>query len=386
MARILLLSLDRALADRIAMLLDGVATVELAQSIAPDMLEGPAVILVDRAVLPPEAPLAPAIRAVAQSAQGRPIVLASDHRDADQILQAVRAGADDIIPREGDDEEVAAVLTRLLNGARAEQAPGGRLTLIMGADPEATALVATDMALSRAGQSSSTLLIDCTLPTSAAQAYLNLPVSYGLASAVADMERLDTSLLSSALARHDPSGLMLMTFDGGTGSEPAGIGPGDIAALVRLLRGCADEVILCAGSLRHGGLLRDLAAMADRIDIVCAQSIRELEVCRRLIERIGADGTISARARLLLWDHQPGVLLDGRRMVDVLGLSDLLPLPVDQARMLNALNAGQPVALDGDGGAYMQAIRRAAEAQPSSPRNPLASLRRAVQRRRERAA
>lgn len=386
MVRIILLSVDRAFADRIADLAGDGATVHLSPSIAPDLLDDPAVILIDQAALPPERSLTAAIRAVADNAPGRPIILATDDRDADRILQAMRAGADDIIARDGAEEETAAVLARLLNGARAGQAPGGRLTLLLGPDAEAAALVATDMALSLSGPISSTLLVDCTLPTSAAQAYLDLPVSYGLASAIADMERIDASLLSSALARHEPSGLMLTTLDGGMGGEPAGIAPGDIAALVRLLLGCATDIVLCAGSLRHAGLLRDLAAMADRVDLVCAQSIRQLEGARRLIERIGPDGGALSHARLLVWNHQPGIMLDGRRMADLLGVSNHLALPVDRARMLNALNAGRPLALDSDGGAYMQAIRRASGLSPSAPRNPFASVRRVLQRRLERAA
>lgn len=386
MVKIILLSVDRAFADRIADLAGDGVTVHLSPSVTPDQLDDPAIIVIDQAALPPERSLASAIRAVADSAPGRPIVLATDDRDADRILQAVRAGAHDIIARDGGSEDAALVLARLLNGARAEQAQGGRLTLVLGPDAEAAALVATDMALSLAGPSSSTLLIDCTLPTSAAQAYLDLPVSYGLASAIADMERIDASLLSSALARQEPSGLMLMTFDGGTGGEPAGIAPGDIAALVRLLRGCATDIVLCAGSLRHAGLLRDLVAMADRVDLVCAQSIRQLEGARRMIERIMPDGGTLAHARLLVWDHQPGIMLDGRRIADLLGLTDHIALPVDRVHMLNALNAGRPLGLQSDGGAYMQAIRRASGVSPSTPRNPLASVRRVLKRRLERAA
>lgn len=387
MAKIILLSVDRALAQRIEEAMAGRATLTLAQSIEPDLLDGPAVIVIDHAAVSPERSLIAGIGAVAESAAGRPIVLATDDRDADHILQAVRAGADDIIPRTAEAGEVADILSRLLSGAIADHGGGGRLTLVMGADPEAAAMVATDMGLSRAREGAPTLLLDCTMPTSAAQAYLDLPVSYGLASAIADINRLDASLLSSALARHGPTGLMLLTFDGGTGTEPVGIAPTEIAALVRLLRACCGDVILCAGSLRHGGLLRDLAALADRIELLCAQSIRELEASRRLLDRIGADN--AARTRLLVWDHHPAILLDSRRMADVLGVGSSLALPTDRVRVRNALNAGQPIAMDSDGGAYMQAIRRACGAKAPALRNPLAGLdrvRRAMQRRLERAA
>lgn len=359
MGRILLLSVDRSLADRIATAMGSRASVDLIQSLDAERLAGPSVIVIDRLSIPPERSLAAAINTVAESAAGRPIVLATDDREADQLLSAVRAGANDIIPRAGEGPETGTVLSRLLTSAIADQASHGRLTLVLGVDQEAAAMVATDMAIAASPGRASTLLIDCTLPTSAAQAYLDIPVNYGLASAVADIERLDASLLSSALARHDQSGVMLLTFDGGSGAEPVGLSPTDIGALVRMLRACCSDVVLHPGSLRHGGLLRDLATQADQVELLCAQSIRDLEATRRLLDRIGPDSAMTDRMRLIVWDHQPGVLLDGRRMADALGLDHVLGLPVDGVRSRNALNAGRPLALEGDGGAYMQAIRRA---------------------------
>ena len=380
MGRILLLSLDRALADRVGEAMDGRATVDLVQSI--DTLEGPAVILIDRAALPPERTLATTIGAIKDSAGGSPIILATDEREADQLLAAVRAGADDILPREAPAQEITAILARHLSGALAHQGKGGRLTMVIGTDREAAAMVATDMALSRTGQGTATLLIDFTMPTSAAQAYLDLPVTYGLASAIADIDRLDASLIASTLARHGASGLMLLTYDGGTGTEPVGISPATIAALIRRLLACCGDVILCAGSLRHGGLLRELAAQADRIELLCAQSIRELESSHRLLERMGSDN--AERTRLLVWDHQPGILLDSQRMTAVLGVRGALAIPTDWTRARNALNAGTPLALEADGGPYMQAIRRACGVK-SAP-GPIDRIRKAVRRRLERAA
>ena len=382
MGKILLLSLDRALGQQIGEAMTGRATVDLIQSIEPAMLDGPAIILIDRAAIPPERALAAAIGAVKDSAAGRPIILATDEREADQLLAAVRAGADDILPRAAEAPEIAAILARHLTGALADHGTGGRLTLVIGTDREAAAMVAADMALSRTGQGTPTLLIDFTMPTSAAQAYLDLPVSYGLASAIADIDRLDASLIASTLARHTQSGLMLLTYDGGTGTEPVGISPATIAALIRRLRACCGDVILCAGSLRHGGLLRELAAQADCIELLCAQSIRELEASRRLLDRMGSDN--APRARLLVWDHQPGILLDSQRMTDVLGVSGALAIPIDWTRARNALNAGTPLALEADGGPYMQAIRRACGVKAAA--SPLDRLRKAVQRRLERAA
>ena len=387
MAEILLLSIDRMLAQRIGDAMGQRVDVRMVQSLDAEPLTRPGVIVMDRSAIPSDRSLAASISAVADQAAGRLIVLATDEQDSEQILHAVRAGARDVIAREAEGTEITNVLSRLLNATIAQQSTGGRLTLVLGVDQEATAMVATDIALIRSADRQPSLLIDCSLPTSAAAAYLDLDVTYGLASAIADIERLDASLLSSALARHTASGLGLLTFDGGTGAEPAGIAPTDIAALVRLLRACSSELVFCAGSLRHGGLLRELALLADEVDIVCAQSIRELEAARRLLDRISPDHATLERMQLLVWDHQPTVLLDGRRMADVLGTGSMIPLPVDRAQSRNALNAGQPLGTASDGGAYQQALRRACGAGPHIAKGALGAiqqLRRGVLRKLER--
>lgn len=368
MATIFLLSVDRMLAQRIDEAMGGRVSVELVQSIEREALAGPCLIVIDRAAIPPERALSAAIGTVVESAGGRPVVLATQEMEAEPLLRAIRAGVADVIPRDGEGAEIAAVLARLLNDAAADRASRGRLTLVLGADRDACAMVATDMAIaaSQGSGQGSTLLIDCTLPTSAAATYLDLSVDYGLASAISDMERLDASLLASTVARHGPSGLMLLTFDGGTGAEPAGLAPGDLAALIRLLRGCCSDVVLNAGNLRHGGLLREVVAEATQVELLCGQSIREIEACRRLLDRIGAERERVEAMRLLLWDHLPGVLLDGRRMADALGVGSVLALPTDRVRMRNALNAGRPLAMEADGGAYMAAIRRACGVAPKA--------------------
>ncbi len=385
MAAISLLSVDRALADRLAAATGGRTVVRLIQTLEPlDDAAGPSVIVIDALAIPTDRSLATVIAAIVERAPGHPVVLAIDERDADIVLDAVRAGASDVIDRAVLDSEAGKVLARLLHQAQADPGKGGRLTLVLGADPDASAILATDLAIACAANRTGHLLVDCTLPTSAAEAYLDLRVSYGIATAVSDIERLDSILLSNALARHEASGLSLLTFDGGTGTEPVGIAPADIATLLRRLRGTCEDIVLCAGSLRHAGLLREFAAGADRIELVAAQSIRELEACRRLIERIGADATVVDRMRLVVWDHQPGVLLDGRRMMEALGLRHQHNVPVDRVALRNAVNAGRPLAIDAPNSPYMQAVRRIGGAQAAAPRvsaiPAIGKLRRTVKR------
>jgi len=361
MVTIYLLSIDRMLAQRIDEAMGGNVDVEMVQSLDEVAFEGPGVIVIDHAALPAERAIGAWIAAIADQARGRAIVLATEDMFAAQVLQAIRAGATDVLPRQAERAEIAGILSRVLNNAILTQGRPGRMTLVLGADQEAAAIAATDMALTCSLNQTPTLLIDCTLPSSTAEAYLDLKVDYGIASAVSDIDRMDTSLLADALTRHEPSGLSLLTLDGGTGDEPVGLAPNDIVGLVQLLHASSSNMILCAGSLRHSGLLRELASQAQSIEMVCSQSIRELDACRRLLDRIALDTPSADRMRLLVWDHNPHILLDGQRMADVLGIETLMNVPTDRVRLRNALNGGQPLALRKDANGYLQAIRKACD-------------------------
>jgi len=360
MVRIHLLSIDRALAQRITDAMGSHVTVEMAQSLEDASFDGPGVVVIDHASIPAERSMASVIAEVAQAAPGRAVVLATEDMYAVQVLQAIRSGATDVMPRGAVAAEVSEILSRVLNSALASQGRLGRLTLVLGTDRDATAMCATDMALAHSMDGATTLLIDCTLPSSTAEAYLDLKVEYGLAAAVTDIDRMDASLLADALARHERSGLSLLTLDGGTGAEPVGVGPADIVGLIQMLRASCAHVVLCGGSLRNGGLLRELASQAQTIEIVCSQSIRELDACRRLLDRVALDTASAQRLRLLVWDHDPRILLDGRRMADALDIDTVLGIPAERVRLRNALNAGRPLMAERDSGVYGQAIRRAA--------------------------
>ncbi|MFC0204667.1 AAA family ATPase [Novosphingobium soli] len=359
MARIHLLSIDRALAQRISEAMGSHVAVDMAQSLVEASFEGPGIVVIDHASVPAERSVASVIAEVAQAAPGRAVVLATEDMYAVQVLQAIRSGATDVLPRGAVAAEVSEILSRVLNTSLAAHGRLGRLTLVLGTDRDASAILATDLAMAHCLDANGTLLIDCTLPSSTAEAYLDVKVDYGIASAVTDMDRMDASLLGDALVRHERSGLSLLTLDGGTGTEPVGIGPADIVGLVQLLRASCAHVVLCGGSLRNGGLLRELASQAQTVEVVCSQSIRELDATRRLLDRVALDTASAQRLRLLVWEHDPRILLDGRRMADALDIDSVMGIPVDRVRLRNALNAGRPIMCERDGGPYAQAIRRA---------------------------
>lgn len=356
MAQVILLSIDRALAERIETAFAGRAEFRMLQHLDKEDLPSAGVIVLDRAAIPQSRSLGAAVADAVSNSNGMPVVLACDSEDTSKILTAVRAGAADVLSRSATNDEIATVLGRLLNTAMVGQSRSGNFSLLFGPDKEAVSILATDMALTHAGAGRTTILIDCTLPKSACETYLDLKVSYGIASAVADIARLDSNLLASSVVRHEPSGLMLLTLDGGTGTEPTGLSATDITALVALLQTCCAQIVFCAGNLRNASLLRELMASADHIELVASQSILELDNVRNLMEQIAVDDSARQRSRLLMWDHQPGVLLDGKRMTDVLKIKASLGVPVDRTQMRNAMNLGNPLALDKTAGDYLKVL------------------------------
>jgi pilus assembly protein CpaE len=358
MADILLLSVDRILAERIEQAFEQRAKFRFVQQLVREDLPGAGVIVLDRAAIAQSRSLTSAVADTVAQAEGLPVVLACDAADAAEVLAAIRAGAADVLPRDASGEEIALVLGRWLNAAIVGRARRGALTLVLGSNPETAAVLSTDIALGYALEGRSTVLVDCTIPKSACETYLDVKVDYGIASAVADMARLDANLLGSSAAQHDGSGLMLLTLDGGTQSEPVGLSANDVSSLVELLQACCNHVVFCAGNLRSATLLGALVQMADTIEVVASQSILELESLRRLLETIGVSQEDRARSRLLMWDHQPSVLLDGKRMSDVLEIGQSLGVPCDPVRIRNALNLGKPLMCNAESGdPYCQAIQ-----------------------------
>lgn len=358
MADILLLSIDRLLAERIEQAFEQRAKFRLVHQLVRSDLPGAGVIVLDRAAIPQNRSLTSAVADTVAQAEGLPVVLACDAANAAEVLAAIRAGAADVLPRDAAADEIAVVLGRRLNAAIVGQARRGQLTLVLGSSAEAVALLSTDIALSYANAGRSTVLVDCTIPKSGCETYLDVKVTYGVASAVADMARLDASLLRNSAAQHKASALMLLTLDGGAQSEPANLSANDVSALVELLQACCGHVVFCAGNLRNAMLLSTLVRMADTIEVVASQSILELEALRRLLDAMAMSAEDRARSRLLMWDHQPSVLLDGKRMSDVLGIGHTLGIPVDPVRMRNALNLGRPVMAESEGSdAYRHAVQ-----------------------------
>src|SRR3546814_20151699 len=96
----------------------------------------------------------------------------------------------------------------------------------------AASLHAVNFAVLRAKAEPDAMLIDCTLPLSPVSAALDLKLGYTIGDALQDAERLDRTLLQSALARHPGSGLRILPLAAAPADTVDHLSPDSILTLV----------------------------------------------------------------------------------------------------------------------------------------------------------
>src|SRR3546814_16474121 len=115
----------------------------------------------------------------------------------------------------------------------------------------AASLHAVNFAVLRAKAEPDAMLIDCTLPLSPVSAALDLKLGYTIGDALQDAERLDRTLLQSALARHPGSGLRLLPLAADPHDTVDHLSPESILTPVSPLRHFFPHNLLPPGGVRH---------------------------------------------------------------------------------------------------------------------------------------
>jgi len=316
-----------------------------------------------------------AIRKAADAAQaadaGLEVVALGDASNANLVITALRAGAVDFVDRSGEPAQLREqVLQRVATVPLPERGAPGDFTVVLGAGASATAgLFATNLAVLRAKAAGEGLLIDCAMPQPEADAALDLSPAYGLADAVRDLDRLDRTLLGSALAVHEASGLRLMPLAGRPDDETS-LSPEHVLDALRTVRPLFRETVLYLGGVRHPQILAAVAAAATRLCLVAPQTYTAVRDAKALLDAIPTDLGARARTVLVVEEYSDDIALTDVQMRQTLGLASSVRLPAARAELLNSLNVGRPLVLDAPACAYARALQSLADVQPPSERRP----------------
>lgn len=365
--QILLASYDSNLMHRVSVALDGMAAVVRSDPDAFSLRDAVLRASPDLVILDMEAAaeggddLLSVTRALTDHDPDRHVIAIGDESVPQAVLMGMRAGARDFLDRQiGDKELRARVGIYRERSRRRADAAQGRLVLIgAGMPSDCDGTLATNYAVLRAQSGSDTLFVDLAAPASEAATLLDIDATYTLRNAIADMARLDRTLLSSALGHHEASGLHVLPLPPiGDGHAP--IGNDEMIDVLQALRGMFSEVVVNLGCITDAGLFHHLLREAGLVHLVALQKITSVKACRDVLNVADPSGQLRDHVHLVIDSYQDDIKLTDSQIQQTLGLKRASRIPAARTALFNALNTGVPIVIQQPKSGYARALMQLA--------------------------
>lgn len=361
--QVLLASYDAALTNRVSMALDGLAQVSRSDPDAFSIRDAVLRAAPDLVILDMEAAaeggdeLLVVIRALTDHDTARNVIAIGDEQNSQAVLMGMRAGARDFLDRSiGDAELRARVSIYRDRSRRRSDAASGRLVVLAAGQPgDCEGSLAVSYATLRARSGVDTLLIDLVPPASEMAAILDIDIAYTLRNVLSDEARLDRTLLSSALSRHEASGLHVLPIIAAEGE--ADITTDEIINIVAVLRELFAEVIINVCDRARPSLFHGLMREASTVYLVALQKITSVKACGDMLNRADPSTQLRDHVILLVDAYDDDITLSDLQIRQTLGLKQSHRVPAARIALINALNVGVPLVLAQPRSSYTKALR-----------------------------
>jgi len=281
---------------------------------------------------------------LAEDKRSRTFILTGPTVAPEVLLEAMRIGAAEYLPKPVEDAELGAALaraTRRLMGTDARDSQQhGQVTEFFGAKGGVgVSTVAANLAISLAQSGHSTALVDFDLDMGSSAVILGLRPRYSVLDVVKNLHRLDADLLRSLAETHE-TGLTVL-------ASPVQPGPGETInrdqakAMLGAMRRHFDHVIVDLDRAISPVTVGALES-ADDVLVVTTPDVASLNNTKRalpVIERATGDS------------HRVRIIVNRRRRNDVITLGDVqkalgkdvfASLSNDEVALTESLNAGKP--------------------------------------------
>jgi pilus assembly protein CpaE len=284
-------------------------------------------------------------------------VLMVDALSTDVLQRALRAGVKDVLaaPVPAGElalavERVGGTLAPVTPTTLATEASGapvgyGRLITVFSTKGGAgKSVIAVNLAVSLARRSDRpVVLVDADLQFGDVAVMLKLAPQHTIVDAVNAIDKLDGPLLQSLLARHDPSGLLVMPAP----LEPAfadQIGSSQMLRIIELLRQTSAFVIVDAPAYFNDVVL-GLIEASDDVLLVAGMDIPNIKNVKIGLQTLRLLNIPLSKLKLILNRANSKVKLDVGEVERTLGIKADILVPSDVV-VPQSVNRGTPVVLD----------------------------------------
>ena len=296
-----------------------------------------------------------AIRAAAAIASGNPraaLVGVGPELQASYLLEAMRAGLVEYLPRPLDGPSLRDALERVVRKRGwADSTDGHRngklLSFFSAKGGSGSTSVVTNVGIElHRLTGKKTLLVDLDLELGEISSTLGLRPRFHFVDLVRNFHRMDADLLPSYIESHD-SGVQVLSApaEPEIGEQVTGE---QIARILGFLRSHFDYVLVDTSKSLAPPALAALQA-SDPIFLVTnmdVPSLRNLKRCLPILDRVTAGDP--ERLRLVVNRYNPKSLVGIQDLEDTLGLEVYWTLTNDYATVIQSISTGQPLVIEGD--------------------------------------
>ena len=289
----------------------------------------------------------------------RSIIATGPVLSAQDLLEAMRAGVVEYLPKPLTDDAAKAALeraTRRLGLTATSREPGQLYAVFSPKGGAGTTSVATNLAivLHRLTKKK-TLLVDLDLELGEIAVQLGSRPRYSLSDLVQNFYRIDAGLLATYIERH-ASGVDFLSAPFHPESVDAP-GHDQIRAILHYLKRQYDYVVVDTPKSFSADSVAAFEE-ADRILLVSTvdvPSLRNLQRCLPLLEQVA--GKDRERLRLVVNRYQPDDLISLEDLHKTVGLKASWTLSNDYETVSRSINSGTPVAGNGGKSRYAKDLQ-----------------------------
>ncbi len=288
------------------------------------------------------------------------------------MLAALRAGVDDFVDITAPSTDAAATLEALLTRRRSEQTVtrGRTLTLLGARAGLGTTTLAASLSLclrelqdravpsgseTQASTRRGVALLDLGLPARDGLLYLNTQSTFSFVDGVHGLRRLDQTLVQTALAHH-ASGVAVLPLPASL-AQVREISHAESVALIKRLGDFFDFQVADLGGFSTIDFVAQTAREADKVWLVCDQSIGAIVSTANLLKELASRGLEPQRFALVVNKFDAGVGLDARDIASRLGVTLGHVLPARGTALLAAATRGEMLVRSARHDPYVHAVQ-----------------------------